>query len=260
MAFVHRNFLQRFWDYCIGTVLEVLAIFTAIFASLLAFRKENPKSLKSTTPGNPRKATILVHGFLHNRSAWIYLRPQLESKPDVGTVFTLNLGSPFQTIENYAEILRKQVAEIKKMAPDEALEINLVGHSMGGLVSAYYAVDNLEKNTQNGVHVVKIVTLASPLQGTPVAYLASWCCPCAKEMLPGSNFLKNLQENVKKLKEMPVSIVCGIDFMVPPKRSFFEGSQNVHEIPYMGHMTPLYSKKIAAYIIEGLKKSEQTPT
>jgi hypothetical protein len=247
-----RNILQRVLDYCVGTVLEVLSIFTAILASLFAFRNENPKSLRSSAPGTIKRVTILVHGFLHNRTAWIYLRPQLESKPEVGTLFTLNLGSPFQSIESYAEILRRQLSEIKKMAPDDLLEVNLVGHSMGGLVSLHYAVENLEWNVQNGIQVVNIVTLASPLQGTPVAHLASWCCPCAKEMLPGSNFLRNLHKKANKLSVIPFSIGCGTDFIVSPKRSFLEGSQNVHEIPYMGHMTLLYSKRIVGCILEGI--------
>lgn len=253
MISIHWNFFHRLLAFCIGTVLEVFAICTAILTSICAFRNDNSKSLKTITQGKPQKATILVHGFLHNRSAWIYLRSQLESKPEVGTLFTLNLGSPFRSIENYAEVLRKQVDEIKQMAPNEPLEINLVGHSMGGLVSVYYAVENLEKNLQNGIQVVKIVTLASPLQGTSTAYLASWCCPCVKEMLPGSRFLRNLQRNIRKLKEMPFSIGCGLDIFVSPKRSFFEGSQNVHEIPYMGHVTLLYSKEVAGYILEGIE-------
>ncbi|MBA3239169.1 MAG: hypothetical protein H0T62_12585 [Parachlamydiaceae bacterium] len=243
-----RNFLLRILDYCVGSVLEVLSIFTAFLVSFFATKKKNPNILK---PGLKR-VTILVHGFIHNPTAWIFLRSRLESRPEVGTLFTLNLGSPFQSIETYTKKLQRQLFEIKKMAPNELLEVNLVGHSMGGLVSLNYAVENLERNVQNGVQIVNVVTLASPLQGTLVAHLASWCCPCAKEMLPGSSFLKNLHEKANKLNVVPFSIGCGTDFIVSPKRSFLEGSQNVHEIPYMGHMTLLYSKKIAEFILEGI--------
>lgn len=248
----HRNILQCIVNYCLGIVLEILAIFTAILTSLLAFRNENPKKLKPETPRTPNKVTILVHGFLHNRSAWIYLRSQLESEPGIGTLFTLNLGHPFQSIDNYAEVLRRQIAQIKKMSPGEPLEVNLVGHSMGGLVSAHYAVKNLERNKQDGIQVMKVLTLASPLQGTPLAYLASWCCPCAKEMLPESSFLRNLQNKLEKSKVSLFSIGCGSDLIVSSKRSFLEGRQNDVEIPYMGHLTLLYSKKIARVILKGV--------
>ncbi|MGZ3732470.1 MAG: esterase/lipase family protein, partial [Parachlamydiaceae bacterium] len=201
-----------------------------------------------------KHVTILIHGFLHNRSVDAYWRPQLKKHSSTtGPLYTLNLGHPFQSIKQYAFKLRKLILQIQKHTPEcQKLKINFVGHSMGGLVCTYYAVTYAE---QDGVDIRKIITVASPFQGTKIAYLASPFCACAKEMLPNSSFLRQLRAKASQFdRSLFFHIGCGTDFIVSQHRSFLEG-QNDHLLPYYGHMSPLYSSQVVKQIVQNLEKA-----
>lgn len=204
---------------------------------------------KGIYPGVER-ATILVHGFIHNQSAWYYLKHRLKAYKELGPIVSLNLGHPFQSIESYAKKLQAKIIEVKRLSGNEKLEIYLVGHSMGGLVCTRYA---LKYACEDNIHVSKIVTIASPLQGTTTAKLAKPFCQCAKEMLPESQFLTQMQKEVNALKETAFyHIGCGSDFIVDPQQSHFIGHPNDYTPSHLGHFSVLYSPSVADHLIHFL--------
>ena len=80
------------------------------------------------------------------------------------------------------------------LARTGATEVDLVGHSMGGLV-ARYAVEVLGLDDR----VANVVTIASPHGGSPFAHLAGMVpghrglTRAAAQMRPGSRFLRELE-------------------------------------------------------------------
>jgi len=237
-------------NYLLGFTGEICAALIALTAIPAGWVNHNPTSILPDT----KRITILVHGFLFNQSVHLYWRSQLKKHSSAtGPLYMLNLGHPFQSIEKYTLKLRKLILEIRKHTPDsQKLKINLVGHSMGGLVCTHYAVTYAE---QDEVDIRKIITVASPLQGTKIAYLASPFCECAREMLPNSPFLRQLRAKASQLdRSLFFHIGCGTDFIVSQHRSFLEG-QNDHLLPYHGHMSPLYSPQVVKQIVRNLEET-----
>ncbi len=234
-----------------GFFLDLIFLPVLILVLPTALYDNNPKKL----PAGTKRVTLCVHGFLHNRSAWIKLKPCLESCAEAGPVFTMNLGHPFQSIEDYTKLIQKKIIEIKAILGLEELEINLVGHSMGGLVCANYAVKYAELDH---VQVVKLITIASPLQGTYIAHAAKIFCKCAEEMTPASEFIIQLNDKMKDLKDVSCySIGFGGDVVVPNGRTYFTGRKNDSEIPYLGHVSALYSPSVCKFLHYAIQDKEK---
>lgn len=131
----------------------------------------DPISSEITEKQKNEIPVLLVHGWLHNSSAWHRFKQELlKDNPD-RLVFTIDLGAnPFvNSIEGtYQKKLSAKIQEIKALT--NANKIHLVGHSMGGMVSSVYACNQASK--ENGVKVESLVTIGSPLEGTPLAKIA----------------------------------------------------------------------------------------
>lgn len=198
--------------------------------------------LKSNGSGQP---ILLIHGYIHDSSAWIYLRQQLV-RTGFGPIYLMNLRPPFLSINEYV----KQVEARARQIADETKrrDLILIGHSMGGIISSLYALHVAEPGT-----VTDVITIASPLAGTFVARMAIG--PDAREMERNSNFLKNLPEEIRKNDRIRFfQIGTKTDELVIPYTSeFVEGSSErrflVNDI---GHASLLYSPRVLQKIISWL--------
>ena len=235
-------------NYIWGGVTELAAVIYSAAVYPLGLINNDPTSL----PPDTKKATLLVHGFLHNRSGWYYMEDRLKAE-NIGPIFTVNLGSPFHTIEENAAIVAKRVAEIKEMARTEILEIDIVAHSMGGPISSEF-VSQLDPNS--GIKVKSITTLGSPLavSGAPIANIARFC-PCANQMRPGSECLVNLNKKIQKVTGTKFfHLGFGVDLVVPPKSTFFEFNKSNYKLfTHLGHLGALYSKPVADSVINAIR-------
>lgn len=96
-------------------------------------------------------------------------------------------------------------------SPDQT--IDLIGFSMGGIVSRYY-VQRLDQHER--VH--RLITIASPHAGSWLAY-GRWNQGC-EQMRPGSAFLSELNQDVSRLHRLNfTSIWTPFDLMIVPARS-----------------------------------------
>ncbi len=240
-----KDIARKAFSYLVELGAVVVA---AIFYPLGALA-HNPKTL----PPACQKVTILVHGFLHNSEAWFYLKSRMKKYPELNPVFTINLGHPFQSIDDYTKKLDLQVKAIQAMNHGQDLEVNFVAHSMGGLVCSNYAA-NLSKEADVNlpkVTIKKIITIASPINGSPVAKYGKFFA-CAKDMIPSSPFLKNLHEKVSTIVGTTFyHIGCEFDFIAPKENTFF-GNQNHKEFKNIGHVACLLSPQVIDYVIESL--------
>lgn len=156
-----------------------------------------------------RNPVLLVHGIwdtsqvFHKMSS--YLKQQDCDVYDLDLVPN-NGDSPL-------EELAQQVANYvsANFSPNKPLD--LVGFSMGGIVSRYY-VQRL-----GGIkRVRRFITISSPHHGTWIAHLSQR--PGAKQMRPNSALLQDLNRDVSILKQIDyTSIWTPLDMMIFPANS-----------------------------------------
>ncbi len=186
---------------------------------------------------------LLVHGYINHGSVWTLFKRRLEAL-QFGPIYTINLGHPFRSISSYAEIVKAKAEEIAKVTGRK--DLVLIGHSMGGLVSALYAAKLSSPNT-----VTDVITIGSPLNGTPIAYLGLG--PNAKEMRPRSNLLKEMREVMANRKDIRFfHLATKSDQLVIPGSSAIFPENQHFLFEDLGHASLLYSKRAQAQIAKWL--------
>ena len=99
----------------------------------------------------------------------------------------LNLGG----IREAAGVIARKVEMLIEQTPVRA--VNVVGHSMGGLVGLYYV-----KHLGGRDRVRKLILLGSPVNGTWSAVLGLITAPLGRaslQLLPGSGLLRELRDS-----------------------------------------------------------------
>jgi triacylglycerol lipase len=189
-----------------------------------------------------RNPVLLVHGIHDTGKVFARMVPYLIQQGF--TVYDLDL------IPNNGDLsldeLAQQVADyINKTFPEEQ-PIDLVGFSMGGIVSRYY-VQRL-----GGINrVQRFITISSPHYGTVVAYASRR--PGAMQMRPNSLFLKDLNSDVAMLKQLNfTSIWTPYDLMIVPANSSQLPVGNQVIVPVMAHPLMLTDSRSLASVAEAL--------
>ncbi|MBD2694570.1 esterase/lipase family protein [Anabaena catenula] len=189
-----------------------------------------------------RNPVLLVHGL--NDTGAVFNKMALYLRQRDWSVHTLDL-SP----NNGAGVLDKlaqQVADYvaATFEPEQALDV--VGFSMGGIVSRYY-IQRL-----GGINNVKrFITISSPHQGTVVAY-GSWL-PGAVQMRPNSALLQDLNSDVQMLQQLNfTSIWTPYDLMIVPPRSSQMPVGKEFTLPVALHPWMLTDSRTLAIVADAL--------
>lgn len=140
------------------------------------------------------KPVLLLYGFFSTRRVFEIL--ELRLRRDGYCVWSINLGGAFDRFNTRGidESAQKVHAKVEKLyARYDLGPLTIIGHSKGGLIGSYYV-----KRLGGERRVKNLVTLGSPFQGTPVAYLGcatlGWFAPSMWQMTPRSPFLRALRE------------------------------------------------------------------
>lgn len=235
-SYAHKLPFPRVIHWAHALTFELLALIGVAFLRFI------PTKSKAQGKGRP---ILLVHGYMNHSSVWVLFKKQMESL-GFGPIYTINLGHPFRSIRVYADKVKLKVEEIAKETGRR--DIVLIGHSMGGLVSSFYAGILAPLNT-----VADVITIGSPLNGTPVARIGIG--PNAREMQPNSTLLKEMREAISRRKDIRFFhmatksdqlVIPGASAVIPENQSFiFED---------LGHASLLYSRRASDQIAEWLKK------
>lgn len=197
-----------------------------------------PLSMKKwESQKNQKKPILLVHGYLHFNSVWLYHIKKLEKR--YGPIYTLNLGYPFSSIETFSAKVLEKITEIQKQTKKK--EIILIGHSMGGLICSYLTLFK-----KSSMKICAVMTLGSPLKGTKIASIALGTC--AKQMSYGSDFTKKVEQKIKKNTSIPFfHLAAKRDQIIRPFSSALMGIDNQKEkiLDDVGHVGLLFSQKVA---------------
>jgi len=189
---------------------------------------------------------LLVHGYLHSALVWIYYMSTWK-RAGFGPIYTLCLGFPFSSIKTYAKKLSLKAEEIRKETGEK--ELILIGHSMGGLISAYYAIEMAEAGS-----IKQVITIGAPLHGTRVASIALG--KCAQEMRVHSPFTETLRKSIARAKGISFyNIGTKSDQLVIPYTSCFvvDDPKRMLLLEGIGHARLLFSKEISQQIVEWLR-------
>ncbi|HCQ22596.1 MAG: esterase/lipase family protein [Aphanizomenon sp.] len=191
------------------------------------------------TKQNP---VLLVHGIndtgaVFNKMAF-YLRQQGLS------VYTVDLIP-----NNGSEVLEKlaqQVANYVNDTFEAARPVDIVGFSMGGIVSRYY-IQRL-----GGINKVqRFITISSPHKGTIIAY-GTWLAG-AVQMRPNSDFINDLNADFKMLKQLNfTSIWTPYDLMILPATSSRLGIGKEVTIPVILHPLMLTDTRTLTIVADAL--------
>lgn len=93
-----------------------------------------PRPAAVAAPEPRERWVFLVHGILMGKSSMAYLEERLRA--DGFAVVNRSYPSTSLTIQESADFLRRRIR--RRTAAHPQIEVNLVTHSMGGLVARYY--------------------------------------------------------------------------------------------------------------------------
>lgn len=213
---------------------ETFALLTQFFFRFIPYRESR------SGRGQP---ILLVHGYLNFGSVWTVQKKRLEAL-GFGPIYIINLGYPFRPIRSYAEKLKTKVDSIAKETGRK--DLILIGHSMGGLVSALYATQMAPSNT-----VTDIITMGSPFIGTPVARIGLGTN--AREMEPHSPFIETLRESISSNSQIRFyHIATKTDQLVIPGGSAIIPHHKHFIFDDIGHASLLYSQRVTDKLNEWL--------
>lgn len=196
-----------------ATVLELIVLTGHLAAYPFGLTQERrtphrpPRA--GSLPGSPaaERPVVLLHGFIDNRSVFVLLRRAL-ARNGRRHLASLNYSPLTRDLRTAAGLLGRHVEEI--CARTGQREVDIVGHSLGGLIARYY-VQRL-----GGDHRVRtLVTLGTPHGGTAVAPGAD-LHPLVRQMRSGSPLIEELRRPAPGCRTRFVSFWSELDQMMVP--------------------------------------------
>lgn len=197
--------------------------------------------MDSTTNRNP---VLLVHGII--RTSAVFRRMSSYLTQQGWSVHSFNLTPNDASLG--LDQLAIQVADYvdKTFTPEQA--IDLIGLSMGGLVTRYY-VQRL-----GGIdRVQRFITISAPHQGTRMAYLLPRL-GCI-QMRPGSAFLEDLNQDARMLERLNLtSIWTPWDFIIVPACSSQMPVGREVKVPVFAHAFMVRDSRSLQAVVSALSE------
>ncbi|MCK8677213.1 alpha/beta fold hydrolase [Streptomyces lichenis] len=192
---------------------------------------------------------VLLHGLVDNRSVFVVLRRTLSRRGR--RLECLNYSLLTCDIRTAAELLGRHVEEV--CARSGHARIDLVGHSLGGLIARYY-VQRLGGDRR----VRTLVTLGTPHSGT-VAVPPAGLHPLVRQMRPGSSVLRELAGPAPGCRTRFVGFWSDLDALMSPAETARIDhpdltAENVR-VTGIGHLALLFHPAVAAAVHEALSAS-----
>ena len=196
---------------------------------------------------------ILLHGYFHNRSAFVIMRRSLK-KFGFRSVDTMNYNVIGHDVQELAAQLAVHVDEILERTG--ATHVHLIGHSLGGLVARYY-IQKLGGHEK--VHTC--ITLGTPHRGTHAAWVGRG--KTARQLRPGSLLLRQIARSARAMPVRFISFYSNLDSLVLPASNakITEPSLRARNIfvKDLGHLSLLISRPLIRSIAEILASLDSMP-
>ena len=198
--------------------------------------------------GAGRVPILFLHGVFHNPSTFTWIRRKLrrEGFCDFGEI---NLFNSLRSIEHNARRVASAVEKLKTR--NRCRKVDIVAHSMGGIVARYY-LQKLggEKNVRN------LITLATPHQGIPWARYSVF--PGIRELAPEHPTLLSLQKAPMPKTTQLVAISGELDILMRPSGcDTWKGIRNIR-LKDVGHAGLLFSDRVIQILVSHLNSPLST--
>jgi triacylglycerol lipase len=197
-----------------------------------------------------RNPILLVHGLMDTsyemRRISSHLRNLGWQVFDID--LTLNNG------DTKLEILAKQVADFVERTFESHQSLDLLGFSMGGLVTRYYLqrLGGLDR-----VH--RFISISAPNHGTIAAYFSTR--PGCVQMQPHSDFMRDLNSDVDRLRCLNFTCLwTPFDLIILPPSSSRLGIGTEISIPALAHPLMLVDRRTLNAITDALSQPVKSPT
>ena len=154
-----------------------------------------------------RPPVLLLHGFVDNRSVFTLLRRSLV-RNGWHDICALNYSPLTCDIRRAAERLGEYVEEF--CARTGRRRIDVVGHSLGGLIARYYV-----QRLGGDARVRTLVTLGTPHSGTRLATLLS-VHPIVRQLRPDSEVIEELAGPAPGCRARFVAFWSDLDQLMVP--------------------------------------------
>ncbi|MFJ8694591.1 esterase/lipase family protein [Streptomyces roseolilacinus] len=154
-----------------------------------------------------RPPVVLLHGLSDNRSVFVPLHRAL-ARDGTRHVRAVNHSPLTLDLRAAARRLTGHVDELRARTGRD--EVDLVGHSLGGLVARYYV-----QRLGGAAHVRTVVTLGTPHGGTSALPLAD-VHPLVRQMRPDSPVLRELAAPAPGCRTRFVSFWSELDLWMSP--------------------------------------------
>jgi triacylglycerol lipase len=165
---------------------------------------------------------LLIHGYLGTRGSLHLMESRLSKLGHLVLTYRLGLLHTGDICESAALIARK----IESIAAQTKLDrMDIVGHSMGGLVGLYYL-----KRLGGRRRVRRLVMLGTPTSGTWTALLGVAMAPLGRaslQLLPDSTFLRDLEQGPIPEGVEVVSVAGKRDWLAPADRTHMKGVRHI---------------------------------
>jgi hypothetical protein len=191
--------------------------------------------------GHGPRPIIVLHGYAMNRANFRPLGRRLEAA-GLGPV----LGFEYWTLGKTsaaAKRLAEYVEEVRTRC--ECDEVDIIGHSMGGVVGRYY----VSLLGGDGA-VANLITLGSPHAGTDLSPVGLG--RPGKELFGGSALVQRLHATPPPEKTRMTVVWSRADAMVPGARNAHVTGVDELVFDDLGHLALLTDERVAAAIIARL--------
>ncbi len=178
------------------------------------------------------RPVVVVHGYAMNRANFTLLARRLARRGH-GPI----LGFEYWTLGRVGRAARQLAAFVAEVrAATGATAVDVIGHSMGGVVGRYYAAFH-----GGDASIANLVTIGSPLTGTGVSALALGFA--SRELVAGSPLMTRLAAAPPPAHML--ALWSEADVFTPASRQHAQAGVTVRTYPDLGHVAMLASSRVA---------------
>ena len=194
---------------------------------------------------------LLLHGYFGTRGSMYKLERRLND--DGICVFSFNLGMlNVRDIRRSAFLIHRKIEAILAQTPVK--KIDIIGHSMGGLIGLYYV-----KKLGGHTRVRKLIMMGTPVRGTwsalaGVITLGLWSTS-SWQLLPRSRFLDELAQGPIPPGIEVSTIAAARDWVVPLTTTRLQGA-NAMTVP-LGHSSLVVSEEVYRRVVNTLRPAHE---
>jgi triacylglycerol lipase len=201
------------------------------------------------TSNSDRNPILLIHGLMDTS----YKMRKISSHLHNLGWQVLDIDLVPNNGDSKLEILAQQVADLIDRTFDPNQPIDLLGFSMGGLVSRYYLqrLGGIER-------VDRFISISAPNNGTIAAQFS--LRPGCMQMRPNSEFMADLNSDIDRLKSLNfTSFWTPFDMIILPPSSSQIGIGTEISIPVVAHPLMVADRRILKAITHALSQPVKSP-